>query len=601
MAAVKCQEVCTRLVFEAFLESDESSIYTKLQFVIETYSEIEMLTSLAQCNEEGETPLVVAMKRKNFALIDHLKVFLFKCFSRAQEEYVLMCEAAIDQLSHQIPIVEFTELFISYSSYPCNGRVKWLEFVVQTLFRYTLLHRQEKIVALELIGAALIIEFLKMKSTRVPDEARPLLGLDCWRKAMTLRYFPADGDPLLPKTPYVGVPSDSSSIVFGSVVEVMSMEGLDLLQQDFERNAFSIHRGVQFSFQKRMKLQALQVIRRICHGHLSWLYIRSLSEFGFNMNCEGVVLDCKLLINTYLLIMEQATGHDPKMLSPKLFDVFIETLGFMSFVFHQMPCISTDNRREEDFTLLSYDNLLATTQFISTIAKYFPKSSMLSSIQFQNFYLRPFDLGELVWRLLCILELISPRLTDKEKQKLEEYFSIYIKTLFPERTTTVLHAAAQVMSKGYLFLFNLTNLHHPVQLILKLGGDPNAIDKNGRTPLHFLTGNFLEEDVPIFKALLKAGGHLDMAADSGETYISILKENLKRYVAHPYFVSLINTVYPLSCYCARVIRRHGIRFDEDRLPIHLQELVARHSNAKGKHEMNIIIGFACEINYFLFL
>jgi hypothetical protein len=50
---------------------------------------------------------------------------------------------------------------------------------------------------------------------------------------------------------------------------------------------------------------------------------------------------------------------------------------------------------------------------------------------------------------------------------------------------------------------------------------------------------------------------------------------------HPYFVSLINTVHPLSCYAARVIRRYGIPFDENRIPVHLQPFVACHS-AKGK-------------------
>jgi hypothetical protein len=38
---------------------------------------------------------------------------------------------------------------------------------------------------------------------------------------MTLRYFPADGEPLLPKIPGVCVPSVASSVVFGSAVHVL--------------------------------------------------------------------------------------------------------------------------------------------------------------------------------------------------------------------------------------------------------------------------------------------------------------------------------------------------------------------------------------------
>jgi hypothetical protein len=88
--------------------------------------------------------------------------------------------------------------------------------------------------------------------------------------------------------------------------------------------------------------------------------------------------------------------------------------------------------------------------------------------------------------------------------------------------------------------------------------------------------------VPIIRALVDAETHLDRATHSGETVIGILKENLllsikeSGEIALPYFESLVNTVFPLKCYCARVIRRHGIPFGEDRIPSHLQGFVAMH-------------------------
>ncbi len=95
----------------------------------------------------------------------------------------------------------------------------------------------------------------------------------------------------------------------------------------------------------------------------------------------------------------------------------------------------------------------------------------------------------------------------------------------------------------------------------------------------------LDENVALFQALVDAGTHLDMATDNDDTVLSILKKNLMRpnesnLIVPPYYESVLNTVFPLSCYCARVIRQNGIQFDEDRLPIHLQEFVSRHS-AKG--------------------
>jgi hypothetical protein len=83
----------------------------------------------------------------------------------------------------------------------------------------------------------------------------------------------------------------------------------------------------------------------------------------------------------------------------------------------------------------------------------------------------------------------------------------------------------------------------------------------------------------VFQTLVDAGGHLDAADDNGTTVIYILKYELGGK-ENPYFKSLINSVFPLTCYCARVIRRHGVPF-EDRLPPRLNKLVSSHS-AKGK-------------------
>ncbi|EFX79961.1 hypothetical protein DAPPUDRAFT_103800 [Daphnia pulex] len=53
---------------------------------------------------------------------------------------------------------------------------------------------------------------------------------------MNLRYFPDDGEPPLPKTPYVGVTFVASPMVFGPAVEVMSIEGMNLFEEYFEHN-----------------------------------------------------------------------------------------------------------------------------------------------------------------------------------------------------------------------------------------------------------------------------------------------------------------------------------------------------------------------------
>ena len=119
-----------------------------------------------------------------------------------------------------------------------------------------------------------------------------------------------------------------------------------------------------------------------------------------------------------------------------------------------------------------------------------------------------------------------------------------------------------------------------IKLRIQLGADVNAIDYFGRTPLYILAKtheNHSENYLLAFQTLVDAGTHLDTTAMNGQTVISALKENLMRYkkrgeIVDPYFESLLNDVFPLTCYCARVIRRHRIPF-EDRLPPRLQAFV----------------------------
>ena len=152
------------------------------------------------------------------------------------------------------------------------------------------------------------------------------------------------------------------------------------------------------------------------------------------------------------------------------------------------------------------------------------------------------------------------------------------------------------LSRTYDHCFTLLNIWdstnyerlQTIQRLLQFGADPNAIDENGRNPLHFLAKwtqfNDMDESVPFFQVLLDAGAHLDVATDDGKTVLCILKENFEGKV-HPYFESLINSALPLSCYCVRVIRRHGVPF-EDRLSPRLKKLISIHNAIEGKQIIN---------------
>lgn len=91
-----------------------------------------------------------------------------------------------------------------------------------SFFNSTTLTREEKIVALELIGGYLIMDVTPDRY-RPFQESAPKIGLQLWRHATSLRYFPADGEPPLPKIP---VPTEASVAMFGSLVEVMTMQDM---------------------------------------------------------------------------------------------------------------------------------------------------------------------------------------------------------------------------------------------------------------------------------------------------------------------------------------------------------------------------------------
>ena len=419
-----------------------------------------------------------------------------------------------------------------------------------------------------MIGAALITRICY--HTHHAEEA--LCGLECWREAITLRYFPTDGGPLITKVPNVHVRSVLSSVISGSAVEFTTMEELDLLQQDLERNY--LDRNTRFPCVKRVVIQALLVIRRFSDqehlGHPHWLYLQCLLDFASIWGFQDI-----FRITTYLFILEKLNGFDPNLLPLRSFDVLILTLRKLSDKFVQQlrePSNSPEGRQ------LNYANLLMITKWITSIQCNHPHFQNFEDIQRRVLYV--------VFHLVLILNSVSSRITSEEQQQLEKFYYDYFRADFPERTATVLHDA---VSYNILHLNYVPDKDHAhlqtIKQILKYGADPNAIDGKGQTPLHRLVAVNMNNDtsVHLFQVLLDAGAHLDVAGDNGRTVVNILKENALFWHVelHPYFESLINSVFPLSCLCARIIRRHGIPF-EDRLPPRPKKLVSIHS-AKGKH------------------
>jgi hypothetical protein len=564
---------CYLLLVEAINENSKD----KLERATSVYSEIELFTSLVQCNEKGETLLATAMKMRNVSIIRELVLMLKEC-DFTIEENQLKLFIAFNQLSHQIPITDILGYLLNDNrNFHITDNTNWLKFIAQVFIQSTSFTRQDKIIALELTGASLITSYKDENCCNFVEKS--IIALNWWREAMTLRYFPIYGESLLPKAHAVCVPTESYAVVFGSEVEFTTMEELDLLQEDLERCS-SLFTNAALPCVKRMLIQSLLVIRRIFTqanpGQLCWSYLKHFLVFAKFVSLH-IQDSNKLLINIYLQILELMNRFDQKMLSCQSFYVIGKALSKLACHFHDMIWNSSNGPGSAEE--LTYYNLLVPTESIDMIFQFARDPETILSDP--TLLYSPWDIflsSKVIYVFLLVLNSISPQLTKEEKQKLEEYYSKHIRDLSPEYPTTILHEALH---------YHIEYNHHPggfsvetINLILQLGADVNAIDGNGRTPLHILartSGNHLENYLLAFQTLVDAGSYLYLAADDGQTVISILKQNLMEYkesgeIVDPYFQSLINDVFPLSCYCARVIRRHRIPF-EDRLPPRLQAFV----------------------------
>ena len=210
------------------------------------YNKIQFLTSLAKCNEESETPLAIAIKTKHFPVIEELLEVFRNSDLRINKGLPM---PVINQLPLHVAMEELLEYLLERTYSRC-----WMIFILGVFIESPAFTRQDTIIAFELIGAS------KICSGRF---FYTIPALNCWRRAMVLCFVPAVGAEHLPKTPAVcDVSAASSNVVFGSSVEVMTIEELNLLEERMYFNSVELF------------IQALLVIRRILiqnnPGHPYW-------------------------------------------------------------------------------------------------------------------------------------------------------------------------------------------------------------------------------------------------------------------------------------------------------------------------------------------
>ena len=487
-------------------------------------------------NEQGETPLLVAIRRNHFDvvkfLVDELKVdigqngrFWWKGLDHSEVPPLF---AAI--LSGQAIIVDyliFAENLISLPS------------IAMSSITSSSISRQEKIDALELIGSAYIF---------CGEVTARKFGLPCWVQAMILRQSTTGGEPEMPKN--LRHSSELVRKAMGGAVEVNTLEQLMRL--------FTTEPHMQLMTQANMVNN--RILQKISPGS-NFLTCTRLLKYGkdyWSGNEYGRV------VNIAMLILELIDLNDDDQNWDRMNVIINNTFNILSKSFSMLRRETANtNVREE----LSFANLMKVVEFSfahcrSRTNELF-QARTTEDMNEWSFWPKNY-IGDFIV-LLHNMDL-SQQENDLFRQSVAHFISldhrIYLRR-------NLLHMIC-LMSPVPIDV---------IQLLLELGADPNATDEEGHTSLHLLVKNHSEHvNTNAVRLLMDFGGHLDQANKFGTTVLERLKYRMRHLlrmgVYDPNLKSLINNMLPLSCCSARVIRQN--RIDIRALPHSLQGFVRRH-------------------------
>lgn len=561
------------------------------------------------CNRDGDTALQVAAKSKRFDVVEFLvrqlkfhvttgdfclqwqRSEVKKCpFSWDKvmdclnvlppHQFVLPSPeiAIISVISNQIPVINLIEYLVDV----VNDETFWMDFVLNS-FIASSITRQEKIVALELMGATFIFEKILDATTRKyePEEAELWRGLRCWKQAMALRNATADGGPAIPKIPCHL--SDFARRVFGKSVEITTHEQLEQLEKQSSRHESLDDWQVICG---RLQIQALLVIQRNVF-QMSTKPTDSPNSFYleyllYYADCCSSRKQYNGAINVCLHILEQSNGFNSN-LSPKSIDIFAE-------MFHLMfKCFENIGKQAELFSLVSL--FLPIKSGLAIVSNLLPVPPVTLPIP-QLFYIME--------DIFFFISNWLPWLTQHEIQQLTEDLSRYVHLYnLNHGVTSLLHVAVEMVDDGRCdSLFHSRHAVPIAHLFLKGGANANRCsstdkeeDNNGATFRSIFTEKSStkknsESYLIVFQILrLEAGGHLDRATfHDDETAVHLKRKKIKHPIVgfrlDPFLDPLIDSVLPLACYCATVIGQLEISF-ENKLPFSLQSFVRSHSSLKG--------------------
>ena len=550
-----------------------------------------LYSELIQCDENGDSPLHVAIKCEHHSLVKYMlkwsknKIALVEsqyCFEdpckKGGKDYVnIRLEDFANNMfgiSYKVPVLYIMEYLINpevdnFSSRWCV--ISWLKFVLDCV-KVSSINRPEKIVALELLGATFILKHTQEYRNCCSNDGC-FIGIKCWKEALALRYASDDGEPALPKIPCV-LP-DICRPILRDNVEFVTSDQLEHLEQQLMHGKSPENGRINCGKHGLLVVQALLVIQRICSETPNvLLYLQFWFEYGKYLHFyDG---DYIRSFNVFHLILNQIKQFNPTQPSNnECLKIFAHSVMNMSNCLIETKKIHLANSEMEK---MKSTDLLTLIKFSVTVTALLNVPNPNGAIENSR--------SSLIWlaRLedaIVLLVDLFPEFNRQETRQLTEYLTEYAQKKFDKIFYSLLQVVVCHFSNNNNQAVNDDNYIQVIQLLLTIGCDPNAITSpRFQSPFYCFAKCWADFRSPnshriVFLSLLDAGGNLDQKAKDGTTVRSVLKAQ-EKLLTHddPYLDSLFNMSVPLSlCHmCARVIRKDRIPF-EDKLPPSLQSFV----------------------------
>ena len=514
-----------------FFEAIETKSLEEFRELSAVYGQKVMSTVARFYNEEGSTPLLLAIRNGRLDsvkyLIDELDAPLNQTgrFLWEDEEYVEVPPLFAAIISDQLPIIKYLTSpeipLASYDSYlPLFSASK---------------NRSDKIDVLELMGAALLVT-----NNILLGRDDWYIGWRCWEEALKLR----EKQPKIPKNPHQ--PSDLLLVTMREPTSEFRC-----LKELLSGTVYSLKREEQGLLVSERILKQFGKDR----SNLFLMYeIEACTSWFFNPKSSKLVFGMMELVESY-------QWNSKKLENAK------EVCRIVRKLLSVCYC-GWDYEPSYQF-LSSFVNHMKALRFFFWYVSIFYKYSWLQecSVKIEEAERNAFNIIEFALRKL---RQFSP----PEKRKFRNCLSESIRKIEESSRlpATIIHWVCNLDSSDRYYFSSSFQKSDSIRFLLDAGVDPNTVDFLN-TPLLILAKTKLESiDIECIKVLLHGGAHIDLVNKKGFSALNILKHRQTENYSEIF--PLVNRVLPLKCFCANVIRKNGIRFE--RLPPAEQFFVRRH-------------------------